>query len=55
MKAKVSINIPLYGNFNRNRLGLVLDSIVEQDYAYIEVVVSEQNPAPYFLEECNNL
>lgn len=54
-KNKVSINLPLYGTFDRTRLRFTIDSLKSQSYSDIEVILSEQNPLPTFKEESKSL
>ena len=51
MKPLVSLNYPLYGNFSLERLLLTLESITNQSYSSLEIIISEQNPSPRFKEE----
>jgi hypothetical protein len=54
-KNKVSINLPLYGTFDKDRLKLSIESIKNQSYKDIEVILSEQNPLPTFENESKSL
>lgn len=50
MKGLVSINLSLYGQFSLDRMELAFESIANQSYYPIEIILSEQNPSPTFEE-----
>lgn len=55
MNPQISVIIPIYGDFNRKRLELVLESCRRQKGIDLEVVISEQNREPQFEEVARKL
>jgi len=42
-KAKISVVLPIFGTFDRDKLFLAVESIKMQDYPNVEIIISEQN------------
>lgn len=44
----ISVVFPIYGDFDKERLELSIDSVLNQMYEPIEIIVSEQGPYPKY-------
>jgi hypothetical protein len=51
MKPSVAVTVSIYGQFEKERLRMAVDSYLLQSHRPLEIIVSEENVEPTFCED----